>query len=330
MSHDRAHAGHDHDKGHGHEVSADADRRWLSIALALIVAFMLVEVAIGVLSRSLALISDSAHMLTDAAALVLALVAIRLAARPARGRFTYGLKRAEILSAQVNGVSLLVLGGVIAYEAISRLLSPIGVHGWTMVVTAAIGVVVNVAATWAISRANRASLNIEGAFQHILNDLYAFVATALAGLIIVFTGFERADPIASLVVVFLMARAGIRLLRDSGWVLLEAAPLGLDPDVIGDTLVDIDGVVEVHDLHVWTISSSQTALSAHVLVAPGVDCHAIRLRLDDLVGDQFGIHHTTMQVDHVGPEHGASGITPYTAHCDDAHGPAHSSGPHDH
>ena len=330
MSHDRAHAGHDHDKGHGHEVSADADRRWLSVALALIVAFMLAEVAIGVLSRSLALISDSAHMLTDAAALVLALVAIRLAARPARGRFTFGLKRAEILSAQVNGVSLLVLGGVIAYEAISRLISPIGVHGATMVATAAIGVVVNVAATWAISRANRASLNIEGAFQHILNDLYAFVATAVAGLIIIFTGFERADPIASLVVVFLMAKAGIRLLRDSAWVLLEAAPLGMDPDVIGDLLVDIDGVVEVHDLHVWTISSSQTALSAHVLVAPGVDCHAIRLRLDDLVGDLFGIHHTTMQVDHVGPEHGASGIKPYTGHCDDAHGPAHSSGPHDH
>jgi len=302
----------------------------LSVALALIVAFMLAEVAIGVLSRSLALISDSAHMLTDAAALVLALVAIRLAARPARGRFTFGLKRAEILSAQVNGVSLLVLGGVIAYEAISRLISPIGVHGATMVATAAIGVVVNVAATWAISRANRASLNIEGAFQHILNDLYAFVATAVAGLIIIFTGFERADPIASLVVVFLMAKAGIRLLRDSAWVLLEAAPLGMDPDVIGDLLVDIDGVVEVHDLHVWTISSSQTALSAHVLVAPGVDCHAIRLRLDALVGDLFGIHHTTMQVDHVGPEHGGSGIKPYTAHCDDAHGPAHSSGPHDH
>jgi len=164
------------------------------------------------------------------------LVAIRLAARPARGRFTFGLKRAEILSAQVNGVSLLVLGGVIAYEAISRLISPIGVHGATMVATAAIGVVVNVAATWAISRANRASLNIEGAFQHILNDLYAFVATAVAGLIIIFTGFERADPIASLVVVFLMAKAGIRLLRDSAWVLLEAAPLGMDPDVIGDLL----------------------------------------------------------------------------------------------
>jgi cobalt-zinc-cadmium efflux system protein len=330
MSHDRAHSGHEHENGHGHGVSADADRRWLSVALALIVAFMLVEVVVGVLSRSLALVSDSAHMLTDAASLVLALVAIRLAARPARGHFTFGLKRAEILSALVNGVSLLVLGGVIAYEAISRLISPIGVHGGTMVITAAVGVVVNVAATWAISRANRSSLNIEGAFQHILNDLYAFVATAVAGLIITWTGFERADPIASLVVVFLMARAGVRLLRDSGWVLLEASPLSLDPDVIGDTLVEIDGVAEVHDLHVWTINSSQTALSAHVLVAAGVDCHAIRVCLDDMVGDRFGIHHTTLQVDHVGPEHGASGIEPYTAHCEDAHGPAHASGPHEH
>jgi cobalt-zinc-cadmium efflux system protein len=330
MSHGGAQHGHDHENGHGHGVSADADRRWLSVALTLIVAFMLAEVIIGVFSRSLALVSDSAHMLTDAASLVLALVAIRLAARPARGHFTFGLKRAEILSAQVNGVSLLVLGGVIAYEAISRLISPIGVHGATMVVTAAVGVIVNVGASWAISRANRSSLNIEGAFQHILNDLYAFVATAAAGLIVVWTGFERADPIASLVVVFLMAKAGVRLLRDSAWVLLEAAPVGLDPDVIGDALADIEGVVEVHDLHVWTISSSQTALSAHVLVAAGVDCHAIRARLDDMVGDQFGIHHTTMQVDHAGPEHGASGIKPYTAHCEDAHGPAHAGGPHEH
>jgi cobalt-zinc-cadmium efflux system protein len=330
MPHDDLHPGLDHENGHGHGVSADADRRWLSVALTLIVAFMLAEVVIGVLSRSLALVSDSAHMLTDAASMVLALVAIRLAARPARGRFTFGLKRAEILSAQVNGVSLLVLGGVIAYEAISRLISPIGVHGGTMVVTAAAGVIVNVAASWAISRANRSSLNIEGAFQHILNDLYAFVATALAGLIVVWTGFERADPIASLVVVFLMAKAGVRLLRESGWVLLEAAPLGLDPDVIGDALVDIGGVVEVHDLHVWTISSSQTALSAHVLVAPGVDCHAIRVRLDDTLSHEFGIHHTTMQVDHAGPEHGASGVKPSTAHCQQAHGPAHASGPHEH
>ena len=330
MFHDRAHRGRERNDGHNHELSADADRRWLSVALTLIVAFMVAEVVIGLLSRSLALLSDAAHMLTDAASIVLALVAIRLAARPARGHFTFGLKRAEILSAQVNGVSLLVLGAVIAYEAISRLVSPVGVHGWTMVFTAVAGVGVNIAATAAITRANRSSLNIEGAFQHILNDLYAFAATAVAGLVIVWTGFERADAIASLVVVVLMARAGYGLLRDSGRILLEAAPIGLDPDVIGDALVDTDGVVEVHDLHVWSIGSGQPALSAHVLVGLGVDCHAIRAHLDDMLGKQFGVSHTTMQVDHVGPEHGASGIKPYTAHCEDAHGPTHTIGEHDH
>jgi cobalt-zinc-cadmium efflux system protein len=330
VSDERAHRGHEHDDGHGHGVSANADRRWLSIALALIVCFMAAEVLVGLLSGSLALLSDAAHMLTDAAAIVLALVVIRLVARPARGHYTFGLKRAEILSAQVNGVALMVLGGVVAYEAISRLISPIGVRGWTMVVTAVVGVGVNLGATWAISRANRSSLNVEGAFQHILNDVYAFVATAVAGVIVVWTGFVQADSIASLVVVALMAKAGYGLLRDTGRILLEAAPAELDPDVIGDALVDVDGVVEVHDLHVWTIGSGQPALSVHVLVAPGVDCHAVRTNLDDLISEKFLVSHTTMQVDHVGHEHGASGITPYTGHCVDAHGPAHTVGEHEH
>jgi cobalt-zinc-cadmium efflux system protein len=172
-----------HDHSHEHGVAAATDRRWLSIALALISGFMAVELVAGIMASSLALISDAAHMLTDAASIVLAIVATRLAAVPARGHYTFGLKRAEILSAQLNGVSLLVLGGWLAYEALRRLISPPEVHGWTVVITALAGVAVNLAATWAISRANRTSLNIEGAFQHILNDLYAFIATAVAGLV---------------------------------------------------------------------------------------------------------------------------------------------------
>ena len=269
---------HDHpvdlDHGHRHTVSGVADRRWLTVALALIAGFMAAELVVGLLARSLALISDGAHMLTDAASIVLALVAARLAARPARGHYTFGFTRADILSAQVNGMSLLVLGGWLAYEAVRRLISPPQVHAWVVVFTALAGVAVNIAASWAISRANRTSLNVEGAFQHILNDLYAFAATVVAGLVMVFTGFDRADAIASLVVVALMARAGLRLLRDSGRILLEAAPVGLDPDVIGEVLAGVDGVCEVHDLHVWTISSGRPALSAHVLVLPEGDCHA--------------------------------------------------------
>lgn len=172
------------DHGHGHGVSADADRRWLGIALGLIVVFMLGEFVVGLLAGSLALISDSAHMLTDAASLVLALVAIWRSARPAAGSYTYGLKRAEILSAQANGITLVLLSLWFVYEGIARLLHPLPVAGGLVLVTALVGIVINVAAGWCISRANRTSLNVEGAFQHILNDLYAFIATAIAGAVV--------------------------------------------------------------------------------------------------------------------------------------------------
>lgn len=292
---------HDHDaaSGHAHGVNPDADRRWLSVALSLILGFMAAEIAIGVIAGSLALISDAAHMLTDAASIILAMVVIRLAARPARGTYTYGLKRAEILSAQANGLSLLMLGGWLAYEAVKRLLSPPEVAGGLVLVTALAGIGVNVAAAWALSRANRSSLNVEGTFQHILNDLYAFIATAIAGAVMLLTGFNRADAIASLIVVVLMVKAGAGLLRDSGRILLEAAPAGLDPDTIADRFLAQASVVEVHDLHVWTITSNQPALSAHVLVQPAADCHAVRVDLQALLVADYALAHATLQVDHV-------------------------------
>jgi len=290
-------AGH----GHGHQA-ADADRRWLGIALGLIVAFMAVEVVVGLLVGSLALISDAGHMLTDAAAIALALVAIRLARRPARGHYTYGLKRVEILSAQANGVTLLVLALLILFEAVRRLIDPPDVEGGLVLAIAILGIVVNLAATWTLSRANRRSLNVEGSFQHILTDLYAFIATAIAGGIVLWTGWLRADPIASMLVAALMLRAAYGLLRDSGRIFLEAAPSGLDPDEIGRTLVAQPCVSEVHDLHVWEISSGFPALTAHVLVSVDCDCHATRRRLADVLDEQFGITHTTLQVDHAQPQ----------------------------
>ncbi|MHC3470345.1 cation diffusion facilitator family transporter [Streptomyces sp. 7R007] len=332
--------GHGHGHGHGghsHGVSLDADRRWLAIALALITVFMAAEVVVGVVAGSLALISDAAHMLTDAASIVLALVAMRLSARPARGGFTYGLKRAEILSAQANGLTLLLLGAWLAYEAVRRLVSPPEVEGGLMLATALAGIVVNVVATWCLSRANRSSLNVEGAYQHILNDLFAFVGTAVAALVVVVTGFARADAIATLVVVALMAKAGYGLVRDSGRIFLEAAPVGFDPDAIGDELAGQPLVVEIHDLHVWTITSGEPALSAHVLVEPSGDCHAVRRHLQQLLGKRHGISHATLQVDHLGEDAQAEELlqitTPPTAtpdHCDDAHGPVHRPGPHEH
>jgi cobalt-zinc-cadmium efflux system protein len=334
-SHDHGH-GHAHDHGHGghsHGVSVDADRRWLTIALALITAFMAVEVVVGYFAHSLALVSDAAHMLTDAASIVLALVAMRLAAKPARGGYTYGLKRAEILSAQANGITLLLLSVWLGYEAVRRLISPPAVTGAAVLATALAGVVVNLVAAWCISRANRTSLNVEGAFRHVLTDLYGFIATAVAGLTVMLTGFARADAIASLVVVVLMLKAGTGLVRESGRIFLEAAPAGIDPDALGDRLVQDRHVVEVHDLHVWQITSGQPALSAHVLVEPGEDCHAVRRRMEELLRHDYGISHATLQVDHAAEQVLAlipPGGDEEPGHCSDAHGPVHREGPHDH
>jgi cobalt-zinc-cadmium efflux system protein len=286
--------------GHHHGPTGTADRRLLGGALALIVALMAGEVVAGLVARSLALLSDAAHLLTDAAALVLALVAMRLAVRPPRGGYTYGLRRAEILSAQANGLTLLLLAVWLAVEAVRRLVSPPEVRGGLMLATALAGAAVNVAATWLISRADRHSLNVQGAFQHILTDLYAFLATAVAGLVIVLTSFGRADGIATLLVAALMVRSAVGLLRASGRILLEAAPAGLDPQRLGVALAAVPGVREVHDLHVWQIGSDQPALSAHVLVAADRNCHDIRRVLEDLLHDGYGIRHTTLQVDHAG------------------------------
>ena len=283
-------------------MAADADRGKLAAALALIVGFMCVEVAVGIVAQSLALLSDAAHMLTDAAAIALALVAIRLARRPAQGSFTFGLKRAEILSAQFNGATLLVLGVLIVVEGVRRLVDPPAVEGRLVLAVALLGVVVNLAASWTLSGANRRSLNVEGAFQHILTDLAAFVLTAIAGAVILATGFARADGIASLVVAAIMMRAAYSLLRDSGRIFLEAAPKGTDVQAIGRAMAEQPGVREVHDLHVWEVSSGFPALAAHVMVSRDADCHARRRQLERLLYDEFDIDHTTLQVDHVGSE----------------------------
>jgi cobalt-zinc-cadmium efflux system protein len=288
--------------GHSHGVSADADRGKLTIVLALIVGFMAVEVVVGTLVNSLALLSDAAHMLTDAAAIGLALIAIRLAQRPAQGAFTFGLKRTEILSAQLNGATLLVLGLLIVYEGVRRLVDPPEVEGVAVLSVALVGVVVNLVATWTLSKANRESLNVEGAFQHIVTDLAAFIATAIAGVIILATGFGRADGIAALLVAALMLWAAWGLLRESGRIFLEAAPRGTDVQAIGRAMAGSAGVVEVHDLHVWEVSSGFPALSAHVTVGRDVDCHARRRDIESMLRDRFHIEHTTLQVDHQGGE----------------------------
>jgi cobalt-zinc-cadmium efflux system protein len=294
-----AHAHHAHDHhGHTHAPSADADRRWLGVALGLILAFLVVEVVAGLIAGSLALLSDAAHMLTDAGAIGLALVAARLAARPPGGKFTFGLGRAEIVSAQINGAVLLVLAGVIGLEAIQRLSDPPEVDGAIVLVVGLAGAAVNVAAAWALSRAERQSLNVKGARAHVLADLYGSIGAALAGFLVLVADLERADGVVALLVACLMIRSGVGLLGQSTRVLLEAAPRELDPDAIGHALASHPGVSEVHDLHVWEVTSGFPALSAHVLVPADSDCHARRAELEQLLAERFAIEHSTIQVEH--------------------------------
>ena len=293
MGHD-----HSHSHGHSHGVSATSDARYLGLALAINASFMTVEVVVGIIASSLALLSDAAHMATDAAAIALALVAARLAQRRAKGAMTFGLKRTEILSAQINGVTLLVLAGFIVYEGVRRLVSPPDVEAQLMLWVGIAGLGANLAAAWSLAKANRESLNVEGAFQHNLIDAYASVGTAIAAGVILVTGFDRADPIASLLIAVPMLRSGWKLVKASGRIFLEAAPEGVDPDEIGRAMAEEDGVVEVHDLHVWEVTSGFPALSAHVLVGRDADCHAARRRLERVLHDRFEIDHTTLQVDH--------------------------------
>jgi len=275
----------------------------LKAALALILAFMVVEIVAGVLASSLALLSDAGHMLTDAAALALSLAAARLAQRRASGVMTYGLGRAEILSAQANGLTLLVLAGLIIYGAIGRLVSPPEVKGVVVLVVALAGIPLNLAAARILAggQDHDRSLNVEGSYRHILTDLYGFIATAVAAAVIIATGFNRADAIASLLIAALMLQAAYSLLKASGRVFMEAAPAGINPDDIGRALASQPGVVEVHDLHVWEVTSGFAALSAHVVVRAGDDCHELRRSLQTLLEDRFHIHHTTLQVDHEPP-----------------------------
>ncbi len=289
---------HPHVHSHARVITPRADRRRMWAALSVLLCVMALELAAGIVGHSLALLSDAAHMLTDAGALGFSLLAVRLAARPAGGAMTFGYSRVEILSAQANGVTLLVLAGFIVYEAVHRLTAPAHVHGWLMLAVALAGIAANLLTAWLLAGAQRRSLNVEGSLQHVLSDLYAFIGTAIAAGVILVSGFERADPIASLLIAALMIRAGVGLVRDSGRVFLEAAPPGLDPQAIGRALASQPGVVEVHDLHVWEITSGFPALSAHVLVGAERDCHEARRALEGLLRERFGLDHSTLQVDH--------------------------------
>jgi cobalt-zinc-cadmium efflux system protein len=288
-----------HQYDHDHRLTTD--RRALTVALLLVASVMAGEVVAGMIGHSLALLADAGHMLTDAAALAFALVASAMAARPAAGRWTYGYSRLEILAAQANGITLGLLAIWIVWSAVHRLVDPRDVHGGLVLVVALGGALVSLVASAVLARASKDSLNVRGAFLHVVTDVAAFGATAAAGGVILATGWNRLDPIASLAVAALMLWSSVQLLRESTIIFLERAPENADPEAIGRALVAEQDVVEVHDLHVWTVTSGFPALSAHVLVTPDADCHAARRRLEQTLGKRFGLTHTTLQVDHAEP-----------------------------
>jgi len=294
---------HEHGAGHEHlrDLGADADGRYLLIALTMIVAFMVGEAVAAILSGSLALLADAGHMLTDAGALGASLWALRLAARPAGGAMTFGFKRAEILSAAANGLALAVVGAVVLVTAIDRLIHPLRVHGGVVTVVAGVGVVVNLIATSVLGRANRGRLNIAGAFAHLLTDLWAFLGTFAAGVIILATGFDRADPIASILVVALMGRASWQLLRASGRVLLEAAPEDFDLAEVRNHILELPEVTSVHDLHAWVVTSDLPAVSAHIVVADACFANGrapqVLDQLQACLAGHFDVEHSTFQLE---------------------------------
>lgn len=298
--HDHSHAGHAHeDPFHSHVTTTNRARLWAT--LVLILGFMIVEVVVGFLADSVALLADAGHMVIDAAAIALSLVALAYSTRPAQGRWTFGFRRLEILAAQINGFTLFALAGGVIVESVRRLAVPGDVEGGPVLVVATVGAIVNLVALWILSGADRRSLNIEGSFQHVLMDLFGSVAAMVSGAVIMWTGFNRADPIAALAVSLLMLRSAWRLVGASSRVLMEAAPSGVDPDEVGREMAKVVGVVQVHDLHVWEVTSGFSSLSAHLVIARSADPHAVRRAAETLLRERYAVNHSTLQTDPESP-----------------------------
>jgi cobalt-zinc-cadmium efflux system protein len=290
---------HDH-----HEHRLAGDRRVLAGALALVLAFTVVEVVAGYAAGSLALLADAGHMLADAGALTLALAAAWLGSRPATPERSFGFRRAEILAALANGVALVAIAIWIVVEAVQRFRDPIEPRGGWVVVVGAAGLLLNVAAAALLHRRGSESLNVQGALRHVLADALGSLGVIAAGVLVLLTGWSYADPLIAVAIAGLIVAGSWTLLRDSVAILLESTPRGMDAEEIGRAMIEVEDVREVHDLHVWTITSGFPTLSAHVLVSPDADCHLKRRELERVLADRFAISHTTLQVDHAdsGPQ----------------------------
>lgn len=296
---------HSHSHGHshaGHSHGAGAAVRALAVALALNVAYTVFEAIVGLSTGSLALLADAGHNLSDVFALAIALGASWLAQRPPTAKRSFGYKRAEILAAFINALSLVVIALLIGFEAIRRIGNPPDVPGGWLIVVAAIGIVINAAGAAMLVRGSRDNLNLRASFIHLAGDALGSALVIVAGVVIVLTGFEQADTIASFLLAILILASAWGVLRDSTAILMEQTPDGIEPDEVEAAILSIPGVKSFHDLHVWTISSGFDALAAHVLVGKDEDCHQRRRDLEAVLAERFGIEHTTLQVDHAPDE----------------------------
>ena len=296
---------HEHDhgaRGHVHGFGGDRGARGLAIALVLNAVYTLIEAIVGFTSGSLALVADAGHNFSDVLALGIALGAVRLAARPATANRSFGYKRAEILAALANALTLVVIAVLIFVEAARRFKNPPDVPGIDLIVVATVGLAINAVGAALVFRRGGENLNLRASFLHLAGDAIGSLGVIAAGVIIITTGWPYADPLFSVLLGVLILASAWTVLRDSVLVLLEASPRGIDANAIRQQIAAYPGVVSMHDLHVWEITSGFPALTAHVLVRPGDDCHGIRRGLETMLRDRFDIEHTTLQVDHAAGE----------------------------
>jgi cobalt-zinc-cadmium efflux system protein len=293
-------SGHTHD--HGLDARRADNRRRMQIALAINAAMLAAAVAGGLVTGSLALLADAGHVLSDVGAIALGLAAAALATRSGGPRSTYGLQRSEVLAALVNGLALVVIAALVAIAAIGRLSDPPDVEGAGVLALGLLGLAGNVAATWVLARGDRVDVNLEAVLRHSFADALGSLAVIASGALILATGWLEADPVASLAVAVLILLASVRLVREPLGVLMETAPAGLDIEQLGRALVGVDGVQEVHELHVWTVTAGFTALSAHVVTVRGRDRDQARRELEFLLRERYGIGHTTLQMEEAADE----------------------------
>lgn len=301
MGHD-----HDHGGGHGHshgfgahalEARREDSRKRLIVALTINMVMLLAEAIGGVITGSLAVLADAGHLLSDVGSIVLALIAARLAARPARGRRTFGYQRSEVLAALVNGLTLVAVSVFIAVEAIGRFSDPPTIEGAGVLGLGVFGLLGNAVVTIYLARGERDDMNLEGVIRHSFADALGSLGVVLAGAVVLAGGSDIVDPIVGLLISVLVLFSSWRLLKEPFDVLMEAAPEGIDVDTMGAALCEVPGVRSVHDLHVWTVTAGFPALAAHVVVARGADRDLVRHQLEMELGQSFGIEHTTLQIE---------------------------------